>query len=329
MKKAFSIIEMAIVLAVMAVVISIGLNFVPKIIDSIKTQKAVTYMDENKKVIGNLLTNNIGDYIEGGQVKFSSVLSQKKDVYGNYYAYYVSPAITSSACFVTDTQLGICELVDLPDNFDKFFVDGKLNMSVDNGECVLTDADGNKVRGLYYSNIAYVLLSAGKNRNIQTPIYPATNGDTVVVYFKNPIKKFDLYPSTIKFFSAKDDSPIISDQLTSMEYDDIITYSTLDTLKSRCPATNEQASIDRFWSDLMNVPVGQVNTLHWAISYIGDNLQVDKTYCLLKLDTNGSFVNADDCISVSEYEDGKYQCKLPYNKCINSEHASYLLFAWN
>jgi prepilin-type N-terminal cleavage/methylation domain-containing protein len=314
-KAAFTLIELAIALTILAILISMVVTFYPKVIKILKMRRAISYVEDNIDALkGQLISSTITyDTVR-------NYLPHPKDVYGSSMAYFQGVGVDDKhICVLKKTHLRICTISD----YNKYR--DYMNNTNGNGwdpannrffECNQAGGMGDD------APVALVILSPGPNRNIQTPIL-CTDADHdgtcnpeddnsadywTIPIFKSvpPTKKFDDYynPNGERQWrktDASSDEPYPNENTPHAQtYDDIIRYLPLSLAKANCPPTDVVANIDRFWANASSVDVSSgpaTVRLYWIVSYAGDNVNQDEVKCMLDLG-NGTTIelNWDECI---------------------------------
>ena len=323
--KAFSLIELSIALTIVAVLITMVASFYPKIMRALEIKRAVSYVEDDVNALKGYLLSAV---LQPKDLK--DHLPHVKDVYGNsIYVVYGKKLDATNVCFVGDSGLDVCIVKNPPASFSLdnpaywnpssgVFIKGN-----GNGTCIVTNGSNATAIGEFVENVAAVVLSPGKNRNVQTPVLceDPTCTRRVVVLFPNVSvsKKFDYYPKiqgstngTQKWISAVTGQPVSSEPTRNEPYDDIARYLTLAQAKDECPPAKVVANIDAFWVDSPIINVGNVTTLHWFATYAGINVNTENVKCKLSLGDGGDIKTTSLCDLFNSTD----VCVMSYANCI-------------
>jgi len=312
LKKASTLIELVVVSVIISILISMTANFLPKIIETFKLKRAVSYIQDNIDYLKAVATK------EGVLSKntLPNYLAHKVDVWGRPFYYKVGDNLEGqSVCVVSHTNLYVCLIND----FSKF--ENEINKYDPNHFNYFSceAAGGNLIE------VAAVLLSSGKNGNIQTPILKlrddecASGGNCYVV----PILKAVPATSLVDYYLKVNDNYTItndnekwglttnssklasSDVYSKTEYDDIVSYLPLDIAKSNCPSRQVVGNIERFWAEPETANVGENIDFHWIATLSGVGIDLEKISCVL------------------DFGDGNITTDTGYDKCLAYQTRSH------
>jgi len=296
-RKGFTLIELLIVTTAASILLMLLASMYPKFLDFIRTKREVSYLEDNMEAVQNLITTK-----PFSPAALKEFLYHEKDIYGMPF-YYKAPSGLSDnlICVVHNSDLYVCEI----SNYSAF----KNAMLSYNGTFSCSSVGGNLVQA------GFVMLSSGKDRNIQTPILKLSPSECssgtcyVVPVFRSlipPEENVDWYPrvngsytvssSGEKWLSSATGSPV-NDRFNAAPYDDVVRYLPFEVAKERCPLKNVEGSIDRFWAQPNSIPVGGTTTLYWIASLYGSSLNLDEVRCVLDYgDGNSEELNWSDCV---------------------------------
>ncbi len=305
LRKAFTLIELVVVLIIVSILISMTANFLPKIIETFKLKRAISYVQDNIDYLKAVATR------EGVLSKDSlpNYLAHKVDVWGHPFYYKVGANLADqSVCVASHTNLYVCLIND----FEKF--KNEINNYDPNNlkyfSC--TSAGGDLIE------VAAVLLSSGKNGNIQTPILKLSDdecksGETCYVvpylkavpptflvdYYLKVNNNYTISSDEEKWILATNSSLLANNDISSpMEYDDIVSYLPLDIAKSNCPSRQVVGNIERFWAEPPDPNILDNVTFHWIATLSGVGIDLDKISCVL------------------DFNDGNVTTYTGFNKCL-------------
>ncbi|HIC87213.1 MAG TPA: prepilin-type N-terminal cleavage/methylation domain-containing protein, partial [Aquificae bacterium] len=312
LKRAFTLIEIAVVLVIISILISMVAGFLPKIIETFKLKRAISYVQDNLDYLKAAITR------EGilSKENLPHYLAHKVDIWGRPFYYKVPDNLADkSICVASHTNLYVCIVKD----FEKFTEEIKNYNPKNYNYFSCKNIGGDLVE------TAVVLLSSGKNGNIQTPILilddnECESQDTcyVVPYLKNvpPAALVDYYlkvnsnyiisSDEEKWILATNPSLLADKDISSnMEYDDIVSYLPLDIAKSNCPSKQVIGNIERFWVEPQDPKVNENVTFHWIATLSGVGINLDKVRCIL------------------DFGDGNLETYSGFNKCLGYQKRNH------
>ena len=304
MKRAFTLIELLIVTTAVSILLALLASMYPKFLDFIRTKREVSYLEDNMEAMQNLITTK-----PFSPAALKEFLYHHRDIYGMPF-YYKTPSGLSDnlICVMHNSNLYVCEI----SNYSSF----KTAIASYNGTFSCSAVGGNLVQA------GFVMLSSGKDRNIQTPVLKlspsgCSSGTCYVIpVFKTfipPEENVDWYPRVNNLYtvSSNDEKWVssetgsaVNDRSNPAPYDDVVRYLPFEVAKENCPLKNIEGNIDRFWVQPNSISAGGTTTLYWIASLYGSSLNLDEVRCVL------------------DYGDGSSD-ELNWNECIGYHHRDH------
>ena len=310
-KRAFTLIEVIIAMLIISIILSMTANFIPKIIETFKLKRAISYVQDNIDYL-KLVANKEGTL---GRYSLPEYLAHKKDVWGHPFYYITSEKLSSStACVLKHTNLFVCLIKDY-EAFKKELK--KYNPS----KGILFNC---KAANGTLEEVTTVILSSGKNGNIQTPILKLDTdleGDNYVVPVIKlipPTEKVDFYRKVNENYTindpneewvlATDPSKVADNDIFSkMLYDDIISYLPLNIAKAECPIKNIVGEIEKFEADPQKQKIGENVKFKW-IATLSGNIE-GSISCAVDFgdgNVNASLEGPEECLGYQDKVEHSY-----------------------